>query len=159
MPRYGVAYHRLVVLAPGATRRDHRLLRLHQEMPLLALVLAVGVTLMLGPTLGGTGALAAAVAAGVVSLAASRHLTWGTRQQAVRIDTCTGLDLAPLPSRAARLAQLQAIARLRSGEADVRAGRMTPVEFEAVWHEVYEDVGAFDSRRKGRQKGPTSAGR
>lgn len=147
VPRHGIAHHRLIVLAPGSTRSDHRLMRLHQEAPALATIAALPLLLLLAPALGALGALLVVLGVACAAAGLAARAARGPRRTAVRIDTCVGLEAHPLPSRAARTAQLHAAARLTSARQELRAGRITPVAFEQVWQEVYEEVLPFDRRR------------
>ena len=145
--RYGVTYRRLVLLAPGSTERDFRLVRLHQESPWIAVLLSLP-ALLLAPRVGDLDAVIAAAGVACACVAISAHVSWSARRRAVRLDTCSGPDLAPLPSRATERVLVETSAILRAGQHAVRCARMTPVEFERIWQAAYAAAAPFDSRRR-----------
>lgn len=141
--RYGVARNRLVVFPPGITARERRILRVWRGWPLwgaaLWLSLQVGGALAGMPETALIGGTMIYIAAGAMAfvLAGDTRL----RVRSLRAISIAGYGHDEVDRR---YAQLRVMARaLDQADLDLEEGRISPLQHEARWWQVYDLLDAM----------------
>lgn len=139
--RYGYTSYCLVVYPPGATRTDRIRFRLMRAWPPIGMLLGIFTVIVVGQTQPLIGALAAGAAVFAIGALGSARIAGAAGRRIRTLQTCQGdagtsaLDRGPQDA-------LDALrAALFDAEQEWRAGRIDAVRFEAVWSEVWSDLG------------------
>jgi hypothetical protein len=151
--RYGVARYRLVVFPPGITARERRILRVWRAWPLWGAALWLG--LQVGGALAGMpetaliGGSMIYIAAGAITYA----LAGETR---MRVHTLWATKIAGYGHDEAdqRYPALRVMARaLDKADLDLAEGRISPLQHEARWWQVYDVLNAMASSARSPRAG------
>jgi hypothetical protein len=139
--RFGVTRYRLVVYPPGISHAERRRLRFWRGAPIWGAAVWIGLEIFLQQLTGPWSALAVStgtvLALAVVALAKTDD-TW-TKVKAMTAVTMAGHpDTAML---AARDRLLRMAMTLTDAEERVDEGQMSPLDHEALWWSVYEQLG------------------
>jgi hypothetical protein len=139
--RYGVARYRLVVFPPGITVRERWLLRVWRGWPLW------GAALWLGLQIGGalTGMPETALIGGSMIYIAAGAIAFILAGDArLRVHTLWATSIAGDRRPNSRYSALRVMARtLDHADLDREEGRITPLQHEARWWQVYDALGAM----------------
>jgi hypothetical protein len=140
--RYGVTRYRLVVYPPGITEMERRRLRVWRGWPLWGAALWVACEIWLTPQIGPWPALAASTAAALAGGAVSSALAGDARTQVrvLAVVTMAGYDD---PATLATCRRLRSLAMTLIHADQTRAlGLISPTEHEALWWQVYDEIGS-----------------
>ncbi len=143
--RYGVARYRLVVFPPGITVRERRMVKVWRSWPLW------GAALWLVLQLAGemTGMSATALIAGTMLYIAAGAITFAVAGETrMRVRTLWAVKIAGLGDDEAdpQYSHLRLMARaLVHADLDLLDGRISAVEHEARWWQVYDLLDAMTS--------------
>ncbi|WP_264001196.1 DUF6611 family protein, partial [Mycolicibacterium gadium] len=135
---YGVARYRLVVFPPGITAWDRRVVRAWRSWPLW------GAALWLVLQIGGeaAGMSATALIAGTMLYIAAGAITFAMAGETrMRVRTLWAITIAGArhDETERRYSQLRVMARtLDHADLDLAEGRISPLEHEARWWQVYD---------------------
>jgi hypothetical protein len=142
--RSGFRRYRLTVLPPGITVKDRRLLRLWRSWPIGGVLLWLIVAMCLNVSSPAT-TLAALVGMYLGTGAALFALTAGTRPRvrSMSLTLVKGYGWPIDPSgEAARKAWEKLTGVMLAAEDMLQRGTLSPVEYEAVWWEIYDRIEA-----------------
>jgi hypothetical protein len=149
--RFGVTRYRLVVYPPGISDDERRRLRTWRGSPVWGASLWVVTEILLSPVLGPRAALAIStcLALGLVAVALVRADETRTRVRAMGAVTMAGhTDAAMIAARD----KLETLAMtLLFADERVDEEHMSPLDHEAIWWRVYEQLapaGAAANARK-----------
>ena len=138
--RFGVTRYRLVVYPPGISDVERRRLRVWRGAPAWGTALFVVLEIFLQPAIGPGPAFA--VSAGTVLASAARALAKARNTRAmvrsVGVVTMPGYTNAAII--AARDELLAKATTLTSADERVDEERMSPLDHEALWWRVYEEL-------------------
>jgi hypothetical protein len=153
--RFGVTRYRLVVYPPGISDTDRRRLRIWRGSPIWGAALWIVMEIFLQQVTGTWNALAVSSAT-VVTLVAVALVRIGDTRTMVRtvgVVTMPGhIDAGTIAARD----KLKALASvLLDADERVAAERISPIEHEALWWQVYDQLApngpaVFDGRWSGR---------
>ncbi len=141
--RYGVARYRLVVFPPGITARERRLLRMWRAWPLWGAVLWVG--LQIAGELAGMPETAL-IAGSMIYIAAGALTFVLADQTRVRVRTLWASTMAGYDHDDVdrRYSVLRVMARaLDQADLALEEGRISPLQHEAQWWQVYDVLDAM----------------
>jgi hypothetical protein len=138
--RFGVTRYRLVVYPPGITDTERHRVRLSRSWPLWGAVMWIACEIWLNPQLGPWPAIsvstAAALAAGGVALALA-----GDARNRVRVMATMIIAGHNDPVSAAACRKLKTLAAtLLEADKQRSLGQISPIEQEAVWWRVYDEM-------------------
>ncbi|SBS73034.1 conserved hypothetical protein [uncultured Mycobacterium sp.] len=143
--RYGVARYRLVVFPPGVTVRERRILRVWRGWPLWGAALWVG--LQIGGEFAGMPETAL-IGGSMIYIAVGALVFVLAGDTRVRVRTLTAVVIAGYGDDDVdrRYSQLRVMARtLDQADLDLTEGRISPLEHEARWWQVYDVLDAMAS--------------
>jgi hypothetical protein len=155
--RYGVARYRLVVFPPGMTAGERRMLRLWRGWPLW------GAALWLGLQIGGeaAGMPETALIAGSMIYIAVGALTFALAGETrMRVRTLTAMTMAGYAHEDAdrQYSALRVMARtLDQADLDLDEGRISALQHEARWWQVYDVLDAMATTASSRASHTPSA--
>ena len=135
--RYGWDGKRLIVARPGTPSVHRRLLWLDRNLPLIAGVALLFVLLTFRPQAPSVGIILAIIPilAGIIAVRRSTQLL----RADLRILTVASVDVDNShQGTSSRRLFRDCVEELRNMERDLRRNRITPVEFERRWNDVYE---------------------
>jgi hypothetical protein len=141
--RYGVARYRLVVFPPGMTARERRMLRVWRAWPLWGAVLWVG--LQIGGELAGMPETAL-IGGSMIYIAAGALTFVLADQTRVRVRTLCAFTMAAYSDDDIdrRYSMLRVMARaLDQADLALDEGRISPLQHEAQWWQVYDVLDAM----------------
>lgn len=146
----------LVVYPPGTTRGERAVLRAWSAWPALGALVAIGVMAALAPHAAlGTGAAVGLYAAGFLVLGrAARRLRPGVRT--LTVTTFHGNGRPEVHGDVRLLGA--SLDGLTVPERALRQGAIRPVDFEAIWADVWNDL-PRDRRARFSRPTPPAAGR
>ncbi|WP_375388579.1 DUF6611 family protein [uncultured Amnibacterium sp.] len=140
--RYGYTGCCLVVHPPGTTRRERIRYRLLRGWPPIGMLLGVLVLIVSAHHLPlGVAVLAGGAAYGAGALGLAR-LAGPARKRIRTLQTCRGDDGTDALDRGPQQLLDRLAARLLDAERRRRAGGLDAVGFEAVWGDVWHELGA-----------------
>jgi hypothetical protein len=138
MDRFGVRRYLLVVYPPGISDTERRRLRMWRGAPIWGTALWVVSEIYLQQLSGAWEALAISSAMVISLVAAALFMAGDTRTKVrmVSVVTMPGqIDAATIAARD----RLEALAlKMLDADERVKAGRMSPLEHEALWWHVYD---------------------
>lgn len=138
--RFGVMHYRLVLYPPGINDVERRWLRIWRGAPVWGAVLWVLSEIFLQPAIGPGAAHAASTGTvlglGAVALAKARNTR--TKVRSIGVVTMPGYTNATII--AARDGLLAKAMTLTSADELVDEERMSPLDHEALWWRVYEEL-------------------
>jgi len=143
--RYGVARYRLVVFPPGITARERRLLRAWRSWPLWGAALWLG--LQVGGELAGMPETAL-IGGSMIYIAVGALLFVLTGDTRVRVRTLCAINIAGYGQDDVdrRYSVLRVMARtLDHADLALEESRISPLEHEARWWQVYDVLDAMAS--------------
>ena len=139
--RYGVTRYRLVVFPPGITAGERRMLRAWRSWPMW------GAALWVGLQIGGesAGMPETALIAGSMICIALGALTFALAGETrMRVRTLCTMTMAGHDGADRTYSMLRVLARaLDRADLDVEEGRLSPLQHEARWWQVYDVVDAM----------------
>jgi uncharacterized protein DUF6611 len=144
--RFGVTRYRLTVYPPGISDVERRHLRTWRGLPIWGAALWVVMEVVLESLIGTWPALVIATGT-VVVLGVRSLLRAGGRRHLVRtmtVVTMPGYTTAEMLAERDRLKVLAAM--LIDGDERLNDERMSPLEHEALWWKVYEQLSPTHSR-------------
>jgi hypothetical protein len=140
--RFGVTRYRLVVYPPGISDDERRQLRLWRGLPIWGAALWVVIEVLLEALVGTWPALLVATGT-IVVLGVRALLKAGRRRHLVRtmsVVTMPGYTTAEMLAERDRLKVLAVT--LADADERLTEERMSPLEHEALWWQVYEQLAA-----------------
>ena len=148
--RFGVTRYRLVVYPPGISDGERRRLRVWRGAPAWGAALFVMLEIILQPVIGPGPAFAVSVGtvltSAVVALAKAR--TTRAMVRSVGVVTMPGYSNATVT--AARDELLAKAMALTSADERVDEERMSPLDHEALWWRVYDELAPHGAISGGR---------
>jgi len=144
--RYGWDGKRLIVARPGTPSAHRRLLWLDRNLPLMAGVAVLVVLLTFRPQAPSVGVILAILPILAVILAVRRSTQ--LLRADLRILTVASVDVDNShQGTSSRRLFGECVDELRAMDRDLRRNRITPVEFERRWHDVYEALPSHRLRK------------
>jgi hypothetical protein len=141
--RYGVARYRLVVFPPGITAGERRLVRAWRSWPMWGA--ALWVLLQIGGESAGMSETALIAGSMIcIALGALAFVLAGDTRERVR--TLSAMTMAGHTGVDRRYSMLRVLARaLDQADLDLEEGRLSPLQHEARWWQVYDVLDAMTS--------------
>jgi hypothetical protein len=140
--RYGLRRYRLTVFPPGITVTDRRLVRLWRAWPIAGAVLWLLAVMFFSDTISSP--TTTAVVAAAVYLVVGAALFWLVRGVRGRVRSLWAMTLDRYDdprsdAEDAALATCDTVVGILTAADDLLdAGRISPVEYEALWWEAYD---------------------
>jgi hypothetical protein len=140
LDRFGVTRFRLVVYPPGISAAERRRLRIWRGSPIWGAALWVLAEIGLPQLMGPWSALAISSGIVIVLCGVARTMVGGTGTMVRTMGVMTMPGYTDTATIAARK-KLQAMAStLYDADERVDTGRMSPLEHEALWWQVYDQL-------------------
>lgn len=139
--RYGVTRYRLVVFPPGITVHERRMVRVWRSWPLWGAALWLG--LQICGELAGTSETAL-IAGSMIYIAVGAMTFVLAGETRVRVRTLCAVTMAGHEDVDRRYHRLRVMARaLDHADLDLAEGRISPLQHEARWWQVYDVLDAM----------------
>jgi hypothetical protein len=139
--RFGVTRYRLVVYPPGISHAERRQLRIWRGSPIWGAALWVVLEILLQRLIGPTPALVVSTGTVLALAVVALAKTGGSRTKVRAMTVVTMGGHTDTAMVAARDGLLRMAAALTDADERVDAGRISPLDHEALWWSVYEQLG------------------